>query len=187
MHLAPQHLRMWHCCVIRRWRMIHCLVNRVLHTDCVIQASLASDTHAVTAAISHTPSPSLPETLIYVCSKKNERCTNPILHRVHLGQRVKREHKQERTSARAAKRNEYVTHGADTCAVGGLGGLSVMVGLREEQHNVVSVEWITTATRERAGCFLCEHHPTLSHLDLYASTAQPVCCPFQSSGLLSVG
>lgn len=130
---------------------------------------------------------SVPPRNAHICSKKDERCTNPILHRVRLGQRVKREHKQERTSARAAKRNEYVTHGADTCAVGGLGGLSVMVGLREEQHNVVSVEWITTATRKRAGCFLCEHHPTLSHLDLSASTAQPVCCPFQSSGLLSVG
>ncbi len=101
----------------------------------------------------------------HVRSKKDERCTNPILHRVRLGQRVKREHKQERTSTLAAKRNEYVTHGADTCAVGGLGVLSVMVGLREEQHNVVSVEWITTATRERAGCFLCENHPALSHLD----------------------
>lgn len=61
------------------------------------------------------------------------------MQHLRLGQRVKRELKQGRPSARAAKRNEYVTHGADTCAVGGLGGLSVMVGLREEQHNVVSV------------------------------------------------
>lgn len=183
MHLAPQHLRMWHFPVIWTWRMTRCLVNTVLHTDCVIQASLASDTHAVTASISHIPSPLLPETLIR--SQKDERHANPILH--HLDQRVKRVRKQERTSTRATKRNEYVTHGADTCVVGGLGGLSVMVGLREEQHNVVSVEWITTATRERAGCFLCENHPAPSHLDLSASTAQPVCCPFQSSGLLSVG
>ncbi len=121
MHLAAQHPRMWHFSVIWRWRMIRCLVNRVLHTDCVIQASLASDTHAVTAAISHTPSPSLPETLIYA-QKRTSAVQILYCHRVRLGQRVKREHKQERTSTRAAKRNEYVTHGADTCAVGGLGG-----------------------------------------------------------------
>lgn len=122
----------------------------------------------------------------WMCLQKHESRTNSVMRHLRSGQRVKREHKQERPSPRATKRNEYVTHGADTCAVGGLGGLSVMVGLREEQHNVVSVEWITTATRERADCFLCENHPTPSHPDLPASTAQPVCCPFQSYNLLPV-
>lgn len=160
--------------------MTRCLVNRVLHTDCIMQALLASDTCYHCCHITHTISVHPGNT--YICSQKDEYYTNPILHRVHLSQRMKRE---QRLSACATKRN--VTHGADTCAVEGLEGLSVMVGLREEQHNVVSVEWITTETRQRAGCFLFENHPTPSHLDLSASTAQPVCCPFQSPGLLSVG
>lgn len=113
-----------------------------------------------------------------ICSQKDESCTNSVMRHLRLGQRVKREHKQERPSARATKRNEYVTHGADTCAVGGLRGLSVMVGLREEQHNVVSVEWITTATRERADCFLCENHP-------HTLPSRPVCLDCTAS-LLSL-
>lgn len=164
--------------------MTRCLVNRVLHTDCVIRASIACalQMHTLSLLLYHTyplsPSPNM-------LAKERElyKFCNAAFA---FGTESEKRAQARETSVRATKRNEYVTHGADTCEVGGLGGLSVMVGLREEQHNVVSVEWITTATREGTDCFLCENHPTPSHLDLSALTAQPVCCPFQSYSLLSV-
>lgn len=104
MRPEAQHLRRCHFCFIWTWRMTRCLVNRVLHTDCVIQASVACalQMHTLSLLLYHT----YPHR---ICSQNDESCTNSVMRHLRSGQRVKREHKQERPEC-ARNKEKWICH-----------------------------------------------------------------------------